>query len=135
MTSLRLRKEAILSLFYNSLLKGVLSVQVEIACRHGEISESDRDYLAKKVEKLLTYFERVTAIVITVDFEGNRVKVEILVDSEHKHDFVSHDTGTEVKPMFDSALHKMEQQIRKYKEKIQDHRRDRPMNEVVKDEL
>ena len=32
---------------------------------------------------------------------------------------------------FDLALHKMEQQIKKYKQKIQDHRRDRPINEIA----
>ena len=31
---------------------------------------------------------------------------------------------------FDGALQKMEQQIRRYKQKLQDHRRDRPANEV-----
>ncbi|VAX42664.1 hypothetical protein MNBD_PLANCTO02-520 [hydrothermal vent metagenome] len=108
---------------------------VEITCRHGGISDSERDYLTRKVEKLLVYFERVTAIGVTVDYEKDRVKVEILVDSEHKHNFVSHDLGSSVKPTFDSALHKMEHQIHKYKEKIQDHRRDKPMNEVVESEL
>ncbi len=110
-------------------------MQVEITCRHGEITSSERDYFTQKVEKLLTYFERVTAIGVTVDYEKDRVKVEILVDSEHKHDFVSHDLGSNVTPTFDSAYHKMEQQIRKYKEKLQDHRRDRPMNEIVEEEI
>ena len=32
----------------------------------------------------------------------------------------------------DLAMHKMEHQITKYKEKVQDHRRDRPLNEYGK---
>ena len=106
-------------------------MQVAITCRHGKISDGVRDQMSRKSEKLLTYFERVTAIGVTVDFEGDRVKVEILVDTEHKHNFVAHDTGDDVLPMFDSALHKMEQQIKKYKEKVQDHRRDRRLNDAV----
>ncbi len=86
----------------------------------------------QKAEKLLTYFERVTAIQITVDFETPRLtKVEILVDAEHKHDFVANDQGEDVVATFDRVLHKMEQQVKKYKQRIQDHRRDLPMNEVV----
>ena len=106
-------------------------MQVAITCRHGSVSDDVRKHLASKAEKLLTYFERVTAITVTVDFEKDRVSVEILVDAEHKHDFVAEATGEEVIPTFDGALHKIEQQIRKYKEKVQDHRRDRPMNELA----
>lgn len=98
-------------------------MQVAITCRHGKISDAVREQITRKSRKLLTYFERVSEIDVTVDFEGDRVKVEIIVDTEHKHDFVAHDTGEGVLSMFDSALHKMEQQIKKYKQKIQEHRR------------
>lgn len=106
-------------------------MQVAITCRHGDIPDDVREYITQKVEKLLNYFERVTAINVTLDFEGDRVTSEIIVDTEHKHDFVASNTGDDVKPTFDSSLHKMEQQIRRYKQKIQDHRRDRPINEIV----
>ncbi len=107
-------------------------MQVQIACRHGSISESLREHVLQKSEKLLTYFERVTAIEVTFDFQGERVRVEMLVDAEHKHNFVSHDEGEDAYTMYDSVLQKMEQQIRKYKEKVQDHRRDRPMGELTR---
>ncbi len=102
-------------------------MQVAITCRHGEIPQETREHITQKAEKLLNYFERVTAISVTVDFEGDRVTTEIIVDAEHKHDFVARDTSDELKPTFDRALRKMEQQIRKYKEKLQDHRRDKPL--------
>ena len=108
-------------------------MQVAITCRHGRISDEVHEYITQKSEKLLTYFERVTAIQVTVEFENDRIKVEFLVDAEHKHNFVAHDVGEDVPSTFDQALHKMEQQLRKYKQKLQDHRRDRPMNEL--DEL
>jgi len=106
-------------------------VQVAISCKHGHLQPEQQDYITKKSEKLLTYFERVTAIHVTVSREKDRVRVEILVDAEHKHNFVAFEEGETVIPTFDVTLHKMEQQIKKYKEKIQDHRRDRPMNEVA----
>lgn len=110
-------------------------MQIEVTTRHGTVSDDTRQRLVQKAEKLLTFFERVTAIRITVDFENSHVtKVELLVDAEHKHDFVANDEGEEVIATFDRAYHKMEQQIRKYKERIQDHRRDRPINELVSPE-
>lgn len=105
-------------------------MQVEITCRHGNIKPDVNEYITRKSEKLLTYFERVTAIQVTVEFDGDRVNTEVLVDAEHKHNFVSHAEGGDVGPTFDAALQKMEQQIRKYKEKLQDHRRTTPLRDL-----
>lgn len=112
-------------------------MQVEITCRHGSIGPEFQEYITRKTQKLLTYFERVTAIRVTLDYEGDHVKVEILVDAEHKHDFVTSQEGgaTEVSACFEQALNKMEQQIRRYKEKVQDHRRDKPLNHLAGDGL
>lgn len=102
-------------------------MQTAITCRHGSIPDDLRENLARKSEKLLTYFERVTAIGVTVIFANeqirDRIRVEILLDAEHKHNFVAIDEGDEVLSTFDRALTKMEQQLKKYKAKIQDHRR------------
>lgn len=106
-------------------------MQVAISCRHGSVSPDVQDYIARKSEKLLVYFERVTAINVTLDFEDDRVIVEVLVDAEHKHNFVARSEGAESVPTFDAALARMEQQIKRYKEKVQDHRRDRPLNELA----
>ena len=102
-------------------------MQVEITCRHGDIKPDLREYITRKSEKLLTFFERVTAIRVTVDYTDGRVRVEILVDAEHKHNFVARESAPSVTAAFDSAMHKMEQQIRKYKEKIQEHHRRTPV--------
>ena len=117
-------------------------MHIEVSCRHGEIPSDVRSHIETKAEKLLTYFERITEIDVIVDYEGTiqkgagnardddpekRVRVEIEVDAEHKHDFVSHETGEDARTVFDAALHKMEQQIRRYKDKVQNHRRDMPM--------
>ena len=105
-------------------------MQVKLTSRHGTIKDDTQEYIRQKAERLLTTFERITQIEVTADFEHSDVKVEILVDTEHRHDFVASAEGDEVGPVFDAALHKMEQQIRKYKEKLQDHRRDVPMRDV-----
>ena len=113
-------------------------LQVAITCRHGSIDDDTRAYIARKCDKLVHHFERVTEIDVTVDFEGDgdRVSVEILVDAEHKHNFVaSVESKGEASQVFDSTLHKMDRQIRRYKQKIQDHRRDKPTHELTKNPL
>lgn len=106
-------------------------MQVAITSRHGHLSSTAQDYIRQKAEKLLTYFERVTAITVTTDLQHADAVVEILVDAEHKHNFVAQESAPTVTAAFDMALHKMEQQIRKYKEKIQDHRRKPSVGEVT----
>ena len=101
-------------------------MHVEITCRHGHVKDDVRAYMAEKVEKLLTYFDRITAINVTVSFENGHARVEILVDAEHKHDFVAHDEDAQAQIAFDRSLHKIEQQIHKYKEKVQNHHRNEP---------
>uniref|UniRef100_A0A7C2K1B6 Ribosome-associated translation inhibitor RaiA n=1 Tax=Schlesneria paludicola TaxID=360056 RepID=A0A7C2K1B6_9PLAN len=105
-------------------------MQVAIACRHGSLRPDTHDYVAQKAEKLLTYFDRVTAIGVTFEFSNGSATAEILVDTEHKHNFVAVESATEAAAAFDGALHKMEQQIRKYKEKLQDHRRTPPRSQL-----
>ena len=106
-------------------------MQVAITCRHGSLRDDIRGYLTQKSEKLLTYFERVTAIQVTVDFLKDHVRTEILVDTEHRHDFVANAEAEDVVASFDGALHKVEQQIKKYKQRIQDHRRDLPLGQIA----
>lgn len=111
-------------------------MQIEVTTRHGSISSDVRERLATKAEKLLTFFERVTSIQITVDTDNPLLKrVDIKLNAEHKHDFVANAEAEDVLSAFDRAYHKMEQQVKKYKERVQDHRRDRPMNELVSPEV
>ena len=105
-------------------------MQVAITCRHGSISSSTQEYISRKAEKLLTYFDRLTSIGITVDFSNGKCTVENLVDAEHRHDLVAAETDSEATVAFDLALHKMEHQLRKYKEKIQDHKRGPGLGEM-----
>ncbi|MBI1348283.1 ribosome-associated translation inhibitor RaiA [bacterium] len=105
-------------------------MQVAITCRHGHLHAETRDHVAQKAEKLLTYFERIAAIQVTFDFSNGQAMAEILVDAEHKHNFVATETAAEAGVAFDAALVKMEHQLKKYKEKIQDHRRDPSLGEL-----
>ena len=45
------------------------------------------------------------------------------VSAEHKHDFVAAEQSTSLMAALDGVIHKLEQQLRKYKEKVQDHHR------------
>jgi putative sigma-54 modulation protein len=98
-------------------------VQIKISARHGQLSEATREKISAKVAKLARYFERLTAIEVTVNLEhAESPSVELLVSAEHKHDFVATDRSENMLTAVEATVHKVEQQIRKYKERIQGHR-------------
>jgi len=98
-------------------------VQIKISARHGHLSDAAQAVIREKAEKLLHYFERLTMIEITADMREDEKAVEILVSAEHKHDFVAREANGELQVAVDLALHKLEAQLRRYKDRIQDHRR------------
>lgn len=103
-------------------------MQVKVSARHGHLSDDHQAEIVAKAEKLLHYFERVTMIEVTVDLAGNghahHKKVEILVNAEHKHDFVAHHADADLMVAVNGTVDKLKQQLKHYKEKVQDHRRD-----------
>ena len=62
-------------------------------------------------------------IEVLVDLKEDAKSVEFLVSAEHKHDFVASAQNQDILAAVDQVLEKLERQVRKYKEKIQDHRR------------
>jgi len=99
-------------------------VQVRISARHGHLSEATQDYIRAKAEKLLHYFDRLTLIEVTVDFQKEYLKtVEFVVQAEHRHNIVASESHEDLLAAVDLVLDKMEGQLRRYKEKIQDRRR------------
>jgi putative sigma-54 modulation protein len=106
-------------------------VQVKISARHGHISDAAQQVIREKAEKLLHFFDRLTMIEVTVDLQEDRKIVEVLAKSEHKHDFIARETNGETQVALDLALDKVVQQLRRHKEKLQDHRRTPSAGEVA----
>jgi putative sigma-54 modulation protein len=99
-------------------------VQIEISSRHGGLGSDQQRHIHDKAEKLLKYFGRLMAIEVAVDHGKHGWEVEILVSAEHKHDFVAKELGSTPEAAADVCVHKIEQQLRRYKEKVQNHKGD-----------
>ncbi len=108
-------------------------MQITISARHGHhLNEATQEFIREKAQKLTRLFERLTTIQVTVDLKNEgQAWVEFLVKSEHKHDFVAHETSPDLLAAVDMAMGKLEMQVRRYKEKIQDHRRTPSAGEVA----
>jgi putative sigma-54 modulation protein len=99
-------------------------VQINISTRHGYLSDATRSKIMAKVGKMARYFERLTAIEVTVDLEfQDSPTVDLRVSAEHKHDFVATERASDLWRSINGAVQKIEQQLRKYKEKVTDRHR------------
>jgi len=99
-------------------------VQIQISTRHGQLSDVSREKITAKAEKLLRIFDRLTAIEVIVDLTDEaEPRVDLKVSAEHKHDFVAHDQSDNLMGSVDAVMHRLEQQLRKYKEKVQERHR------------
>jgi putative sigma-54 modulation protein len=106
-------------------------VQIKIAARHGHLSEAAQQMIRDRASKLTQFFDRLTIIEVTVDLGTDLAKsVEVLASAEHKHDFVARESHAELQVALDQAVHKLERQLTRYKEKIQDHRRDQHVGDI-----
>jgi putative sigma-54 modulation protein len=99
-------------------------VHIEISTRHGGLAPEQQSYLHEKAEKLLKYFGRLMAIQVEAEHHKHSWQVEILVSAEHKHDFVAREEGPTPEAAMDQCVHKIEQQLRRYKERVQNHKGD-----------
>ncbi len=109
-------------------------MQVKISVRHGHLSDNTQSAIREKAERLLHLFDRLTLIEVTVDLArtaSEKCRVEFVVQAEHKHDFVAQESDQDVIAAVDLVMNKVQGQLRRYKEKIQDHRRTPSAGEVA----
>ena len=98
-------------------------MQINLSTRHGHLSSDTQEKITEKVEKLLRFHDRLTATEVTVDLEHKDLtSVEFRVSVEKSADLVATDQNESLLAAVDSCLHKVEQQLRKHKEKMTGHR-------------
>ncbi len=98
-------------------------MQVKVSARHGHLKQADQQIIVEKAEKLRRFFDRINAIEVTVDLEHlDNPSVEINVSAEQANDFVASSSAPTVGAALDSTLQKVEQQLRRHKEKVTGHK-------------
>jgi putative sigma-54 modulation protein len=103
--------------------EGNVRVQINVSARHGQLSGATQLKIASKVSRLKRYFSRLTALNVTVDLGNESLpEVEIVAKAEHFHDMVSREHASQLWRSVDGAVQKLEQQLRKHKEKVLDHK-------------
>ena len=98
-------------------------MQTNISIRHGHVSDATQAVIREKLEKLTRLYDRVSAIEVTIDLEHRDLPAVDLKVTCKKHEFVAVAQADNLLASVDAAVDKMEQQLRKHKEKTQDRHR------------
>lgn len=93
-------------------------MRVTITGKHIEITDAIRAHIEDKASKLPRYFNSVSQIEVILEGNTGVVKsVEVIVSAEHYPDVIAREQGEDLYACIDLAMHKMERQLHKIKEK------------------
>jgi len=88
-----------------------------ITGKHFEITDRIRVHAEEKTEKLPKYYNSINQIEVIIEGNGADQGVEIIARAEHSNVFIAKETGDDTLTCIDMAVHKLERQLRKKKEK------------------
>ncbi len=96
-------------------------MRITVTCRHCELEPELRQYVDDKVSRLARYFDRVDEAHVVFKTEGHRTIADVTVHASRAV-ISSEQTADDVRSAFDRSIDKVERQIRRYKERIRNHR-------------
>ena len=93
-------------------------MQVIVSVRHGRLNLVIQDRIRAKLQKLTRLSDRITEIGVIVDLKKEAAPaVEAQVSLEHTGDLVAVSEADNVMSAVDQVQYKLEQQLRRYKQK------------------
>jgi putative sigma-54 modulation protein len=86
-----------------------------------EVTDSLRQHVESKAEKLPKYYDNVHSIEITLDLEADKPLTEIVVHAGRKSTFVASVRDEDMYACVDRCIHKIAEQLRRHKDRVRDH--------------
>ncbi|MDO8643567.1 MAG: ribosome-associated translation inhibitor RaiA [bacterium] len=93
-----------------------------ITFRHTPPSEAIKEHIIGKLQKLEKYLIKPNGVHVILTVDKSRHTAEFLL-SENGHQFTAKEEGHDMYLSVDGALHRLEHQLKKYKEKVKDHKK------------
>ena len=102
--------------------QGEKLLEITITARHQAVEEPAREYLEERIGRLARIFERLTAVHAILDHQHGQHVVELTASAPPHHRFSARAEGLELRHAIDAADHKLEAQVRVWKDRLVDHR-------------
>ena len=94
----------------------------EIIARHLEITPEMKTYVDSRLGKLPKFFGRIHGLKAVLVLEGDIYQVELVANLVKGDIVVARATDRDVYAAVDSACDKLESQLRRYKDRLREHR-------------
>ena len=101
---------------------------INVTGRHVQITDSMRDYAMEKMLKIERLGSKIIDLNVLMDIQKLEHRCEIILKMGHLK-MTSHATTDDMYASIDKAVDKMQAQIRKHKDRLQDHQR-RPLSSI-----
>ena len=97
-------------------------MSIEITARHMNSAPEAKAYAEDKANKLMELFPRVEHVHVILDVEKHRQEAEVVVQAKNHIRVEASETSDDLVNSVDVAFERAEKQLRKLREKVQDHR-------------
>jgi putative sigma-54 modulation protein len=97
-------------------------MNLHITGHHLEVTPALRDYVTSKLDKVTRHFDHVIDVSVTLSVEKLKQTAEVTLHVRGKDIFVESD-DTDLYAAIDALVDKLDRQVLKYKQKLQDHHR------------
>jgi len=101
-------------------------VEIIISGRHFEVSPELREYTEERIRRIDVDNLKLTTARVVMELEKSRQTVEIHLQGKHLH-LDSTATTHDMYQAVDEAAEKMEKQVRRHLDRVQDHHHERPV--------
>ena len=97
-------------------------MNLQVSGHHLEITPALRDYVTGKLERITRHFDNVIDVNVILSVDKLKQKAEVTVHLAGKDVYVE-SVDEDLYAAVDGLVDKLERQVQKYKQKIQDHHR------------
>lgn len=105
-------------------------MKILITGRHVGVTDEMKTYAHQKAEKLTQLWDRATSCRVTLEVDHGEQQVEMVLQVNRGVTLVGKATAPDMYAAVDLAEQKLAQQLRKYKERLTDHKRGERRAEV-----
>lgn len=97
-------------------------MNLQISGHHIEVTPALREYVENKLDPVIRHFDKVTGVSVVLSVEKLKQKGEVTLHVPGK-DIHVEESGDDLYAAIDALFDKLDRQVQKYKQKVQDHHR------------
>ena len=105
-------------------------MNLNITGRHVEVTPAIRDYVSTKLDRVIRHFDNVTSVAVILSVEKLKQKAEVTVHLSGKDVHVE-SVEEDLYAAIDVLADKLDRQIQKHKQKLQDHHRGQKIGHTI----